>query len=489
MEGNLELRHFVAMPLTPLSRRKALSLVTRVAATASLAAFSILTRSIGQTKRRREFDIRDYGAIGDGTTPDTTAMQRAVDEAAAAGPGSRVIVPGGKSYLVGSVQLRGGIEFHLADDAEIVVSSRPEDYGNAAAAFTANEAQGLSITGSGSLNGRSDDFMERYEEADEWWIPKKFRPRLMMLTGCRDLVVSGIAFKQAPSWTLHLLGCDRVQVDRVRIDNRMDVPNCDGIDPDHCRNVEISNCHIKCGDDAIVVKTSRNGTAFGGSSNIFVRDCVLETQDSGVKIGTETTRDIDHVRFERCQILSSCRGCAIQLRDEGNVRDVLFRDIEFKSRYHSAPWWGRGEAISFTAMPRAPGTPVGKISGVRVENVTGRAENSVRISGSPESRISDVVFENVGVTLDRWTNYPGGLWDNRPTTAYLGIEPHGNPGIHVRYADNVALKRCRIDWGKNRPDYFTHALEAHDVTGLTYPDFMGEAAHPGRDAAISVRPM
>ena len=170
-----------------------------------------------------------------------------------------------------------------------------------------------------------------------------------------------------------------------------------------------------------------------------------------------------------------------------HVRDVLFRDIEFKSRYHSAPWWGRGEAISFTAMPRIPNARVGKISGVRVENVTGHAENSVRISGSPESRISDVAFDNVGVTLDRWTKYPGGLWDNRPTTAYEGIEPHDNPGIHVRYADNVALKRCRIDWGKNLPDYFTHALAAHDVTGLTYPDFIGESAHPGRDTAISVR--
>jgi len=90
------------------------------------------------------------------------------------------------------------------------------------------------------------------------------------------------------------------------------------------------------------------------------------------------------------------------------------------------------------------------------------------------------------VTLDRWTDYRGGLWDNRPTTAYPAIEEHPNPGVHVRHADNVVLRRCRVAWGQNRPDYFTHALEAHDVSGLSYPDFQGEAAHPDRQAAIHI---
>jgi polygalacturonase len=251
--------------------------------------------------------------------------------------------------------------------------------------------------------------------------------------------------------------------------------------------VEISNCHIVCGDDAIVVKTSRRDQDYGDSFNISVRDCVLETQDSGVKIGTETSRDIRGISFERCEIVSSSRGCTIQLRDEGNVSDVLFRDIIFKSRYHSAPWWGRGEAISFTAFPRRPGTALGKISAVRVERVTGRAENSVRVSGCAESRISGVKFENVDITLSRWTHYPGREWDNRPTTVLPEIEAHDTPGIHLRYADDISLHRCRIRWGENCPDYFSHALEAHDVSGLAYPDFVGESAHPARISAISVR--
>lgn len=447
------------MPLSSISRRDALKTLGLSAAAALGMSFPSLRLS-AETRGPREFNVLDFGARGDGATLDTAAFQRALDEAAAVRQRARVIVPGGRKYLIGSLRLKGGIDFYLADDAELLVSLNPADYDAEAAILRAEGAEGLSITGTGTINGRSPEFMEGFDEVGEWWRPKKFRPRLAVLAGCRDLAISDVTFLQAPNWTLHLVGCQDVLVDRVKIRNQMDVPNCDGIDPDHCRNVEIRNCHVVCGDDAIVVKATRAYANYGGSSNIRVRDCVLETQDSGVKIGTETVRDIHDARFERCEIRSSCRGCTIQLRDEGDVYDVLFRDISFTSRYHSDPWWGRGESISFTALPRTPQTKVGQIRDIRVENVTGRAENSARISGCKESRIQNVDFRNVKLTLDRWTKYRGGLWDNRPTTAYPGIEEHGNPGIHVRYADHVNLRQCSVAWGGNRPDYFTHARSA-----------------------------
>jgi polygalacturonase len=494
-----------------LSRRQALSLLAGLTATAACGLGPTLAAQTRPFRTgRREFNVRDFGATGDGTTLDAPAIQRAIDAAVAVA--GRVIVPGGRSYLVGTLELKGGIDFHLADDATLRVSTRPEDYAGgvavlaavreaqsrvagvepapaerAATVLTAREAHGLSLTGTGRIDGRAHEFMTRYDETDEWWRPGPFRPNLAVLIGCRDLVVRDLTFHQAPIRTLHLVGCEQVLVDGIKIRNLLDAPNCDGIDPDHSRDVEIRNCDIVCGDDAIVVKASREFAAHGETSNIYVHDCVIETQDSGLKVGTETTRAIHHVRFERCTIRSSCRGLNIQLRDEADVHDILFRDITFKARYHSDPWWGRGEAISFTALPRTTGAPLGQIRNVRVENVKGHAENSVRISGCKESRIQDVSFDNVAVTLDRETKYRGGLWDNRPTTsAYPRIEEHGNPGIHVRYANDVSLRRCRIAWGANRPDYFTHALEAHDVTGLSYPDFTGESAHPERFAAVAV---
>ena len=463
-----------------LTRREILKAGARLGAASLLASVS---GCVSLSSRRRVFDVRDYGAVGDGKTLDTAALQRAVDAAAASGTSARVLVRGGKQYLIGAIELKGAIDFHLADDAELLVSTDPKDF-SGRAAITALNNQGLILSGTGSINGRSREFMDHFDEAEEWWRPKPFRPRLVVLTGCKDLEIRDVTLSQAPSWTLHLLGCERSLVDGIKILNQLDVPNCDGIDPDHCRDLEIRNCHIVCGDDAIVLKTTRAGASYGPSSNIRVHDCIVETQDSGVKIGTETMQDISDVRFERCEVRNSCRGVCIQLRDEGNVFNVDFRDITFVSRYFSDPWWGRGEAISLTAIPRAPGAKVGTIHDVRVTNVTGRAENSVRISGSPQSRVRDVTLDRVDVTLERTTKYKGGLWDNRPTTSMAGIEEHGNPGYSIRHADNITLRDCRLAWGKNRPDYYTHALEAEDVTGLQYPGFKGEAAHPERDKAI-----
>jgi len=253
------------------------------------------------------FNVLEYGAIGDGKSLDTDAIQKAIDEASKVGNAAQVLVPGGHQYLIGTLVLKSDIDFHLQGDAELLVSISREDYSGKAAVI-ANGANKLTISGTGSINGRALEFMSRYDKPNEWWIPKKWRPRLFILTRCTDLRVLDITINKAPSWSLHMLGCENVLVDGIKIHNNLDVPNCDGIDPDHCRNVEIRNCRISCGDDAIVVKATRKEEDYGPSANIHVHDCELETQDSGLKIGTETTQDIYNVLFERCTIKTSCRG-------------------------------------------------------------------------------------------------------------------------------------------------------------------------------------
>ena len=459
--------------------------MTRRGLLAGVGASAILLPLRAQ---KRVFDVRSYGAAGDGKTLDTAAIQKAIDAAAAVGGGSQVLIPGGKHYLISTLVLKSGIDFHLADDAELVVSSKQADYpAGSDGVITARGAVGLKITGTGNINGRYREFMTGYNKEGEIWEFGSFRPKIFVLTACKELEIRDIHFGQAPQWGLHMLGCEHVLVDGIQIRNELDVPNCDGIDPDHCRDVEIRNCDIVCGDDAIVVKATRQSEDFGPSARIHVHDCVLETKDSGVKIGTETVSDVYGVRFEKCQIKSSCRGLTIQLRDEGNVYDIDFNDIQFTARYQAPPWWGRGEAISLTAIPRTKGGKIGRIHDVRVTNVKGRAENSVRVSGTPESRVSNVRLEKVDVTLDRWTSYPGGVFDNRPTGAYPDVEKHDTPGYSIRYADNVVLQDCKLAWGEKRPDYFGSAIEAENATGLQHPGFAGEAAHPERDKAIVER--
>jgi hypothetical protein len=449
----------------------------------------------------RIFDVLKYGASGNGTTLDSAAFQRAIDEAAAYTGKAQVLIRGGHKYLIGTLELKGAIDFHLADDAQLLVSTRKEDYpgglansvaGDTMAAatggvLTASGAKGLKISGTGTLQGRAREFMKGYDKANEWWLPGDFRPKMFVLTGCKDLEVRDITFAEAPNWGLHMLGCDGVLVDNVKVRNLLDVPNCDGIDPDHSRNVEIRNCDLICGDDGVVIKCSRQPIDYGECSNIYVHDCVIETQDAGLKIGTETTSDIHGIRFERCQIKNSSRGLCIQLRDEGNIYNIDYRDITFNSRYFSDPWWGRGEGISFTAIPRTPTSKPGTLHHINVKNVTGHAENSIRIRGSEQSRIHDVMLDHVSVTLDRTTHYPGALFDNRPTSAIPAIEPHDTPGISVEHADDVTLRDCKISWGPNAPDSFSYALEANDAKNLKTERFKGTPAHPSRNRkAVSI---
>jgi hypothetical protein len=481
-----------------VSRRSLLksgTLVSLGAVYKPLAAFAFQKKS----SQVKVFDVAKFGAVGDGKALDSAAIQRAIDEAAAYSGKAQVLMRGGRKYLVGTLELKGSIDFHLGDDAQLLVSTRREDYrgglagsvsgdamANAAGGvLIAEGAKGLRITGTGSLQGRAKEFMTSYDPAGGWWIPGPFRPKMFVLTQCTDLEVHDITFAEAPNWGLHLLGCDHVLVDNVKVRNLLDVPNCDGIDPDHSRNVEIRNCDLVCGDDGVVIKTSRQKTDYGECANIHVHDCTIETQDAGLKIGTETTSDIHDIRFERCTIRNGSRGLCIQLRDEASVYNVDFRDIAFHSRYFADPWWGRGEVISFTAIPRNPTTKPGMLRNVTVTNVSGTAENSVRICGSAQSPVHDVVLDGVSVTLERTTKFPGALFDNRPTTAQQAIEPHDTPGFSIEHADNVTLRNCTVKWGANVPESFSYAVETNDTTGLKINGLAGGPARLELGKAVS----
>ena len=189
-----------------------------------LAAATLLVPKL-RGQALREFDVHAFGAIGDGAQYDTAALQRTIDAAVAAG-GGRVLLRGGKKYLSGALRLGSHVDFHLADDAQLVASTRDGDYPtDAPGILTADGAVGLKVTGTGHIDGQAMKFMTTYSETDMRWEPKAFRPRMFWLLDCKELEVSGISFGDSPNWGLHMLGCERVLVDGIRIRNRMDVPN------------------------------------------------------------------------------------------------------------------------------------------------------------------------------------------------------------------------------------------------------------------------
>jgi hypothetical protein len=128
---------------------------------------------------------------------------------------------------------------------------------------------------------------------------------------------------------------------------------------------------------------------------------------------------------------------------------------------------------------------VGTLRDIRLRNVRGRAENSVRIDGSPDNPIEDVVLDKVDITIDKWTAYPGGKFDNRPTMAGVeGLEAHDTPVFSIRNANRVLLKDCKANWGANRQPYWGPALEVENVKNFQLVGFQGEASDPAKFKAI-----
>jgi hypothetical protein len=446
--------------------------------------------SFAQSISSLEINVLSLGAVGDGITLATSPIQQAIDRVSAAG-GGRVIVPGGKRFLIGALMLKSNVDFHLADDAVLLASPDPAHYTSKrnSGIINADRASNLRITGTGHVDGQGMKFMGDYSPVYERWEPLSFRPRMFHLIACTGLEISGISFGHSPEWGLHTLGCEHVLVDGIRIRNYLDVPNCDGIDPDRCRDMEIKNCDLVCADDGIVIKTSEQiAEDFGVAHNITVRDCSVTCRDSGIKIGTETFGDISKILFERCRIVSGGRGPTITHRQPGNIDDVEFRDIDFLAQHHAARWWGWGEAASVTVWPRTPNGKTGTLSNIRFKNVHGVAENSFRIDAHPEMPIKNVLLEDCSVKIDRWTQYPGSMFDNRPTRTDdpmhepSGLEKHGTPAYFLRNVQGAVLRNCSASWGLHHSDSFSYALEARNVSGLRLEKFKGKAARPGLPA-------
>lgn len=454
----------------------------------SAFAGSMAFRATAQSGAGLEVNVRSIGAVGDGKTLDTLAIQKAIDQVASAG-GGRVVIPAG-DFLIGALMLKDHVELHLADDAVLLASPNRADYPSNTnrGVINAYKSQNVRISGTGHIDGQGMKFMGRYSPVHERWEPKEFRPRMFHLLGVTGLEITGISFGHSPEWGLHTVGCEHVLVDGVKIRNYLDVPNCDGMDPDRCRDMEIKNCDVVCADDGIVVKTSEGTEEFGIAHNITVRDCSITCRDSGLKIGTETFGDISKILFERCRIVSGGRGPTITHRQPGNIENVEFRDIEFLAQHHATRWWGWGEAASVTAWNRKDGVKIGKLRDIRMKNIRGTAENSFRIDAHPDMRVEDVLLDHCDVTIDRWTQYPGGVFDNRPTQANdpmhepNGLEKHNTPVFSLRNARNVTMKDCVARWGMHTAPYFSYALEVKNVDGLKLEGFQGKAAQPGMQA-------
>jgi len=445
------------------------------------------------------YNVCDFGALGDGKTNDALAIQKTIDACTASG-GGRVYVPAGKVFYSGTLTLKSNVELFVERGAVITASDKPEDYtfrvsttalsngrddpytSGYGMLITAIRAQNIAITGGGIIDGGGKHYIDK----DDGFIysMKSWRPYTLFLLGSSNVTIQDVIIRDGALWTVRLSGCEDVLIQGIRIQNDLKLPNNDGIDLDRCRNVRILGCHIVSGDDCICLKTCLETAEWGGPcENIVVSGCTLISTSSALIIGAEARSPMRNVIFDSCVISSSHRGLAIHLSEDSDVENVIFSNMIIETRIFHERWWGRGEPIYITAIPWTAKHNIGHVRRIRFNNILCRSENGVFVYGWTPGLIEELLFENVRLEVEKWSRWPGGRQDIRPSPGD-GLIEMPTHGFFLKNVKDVTLRNCQVIWGVNPPDYYQYALATQNVDGLVLENFKGESAHPKRFPAI-----
>lgn len=279
------------------------------------------------------YNILDFGAVADGATVNTAAIQSAIDACNQAG-GGKVLVPSG-TFISGTIRLKSNVELYLEHGAHLKASTNMNDY-NPDDEYPENHEsikerwrakhfilcvrqQNVAITGSGTIDGSGDFFFEDpkpFEPTNSYgWMFGMFnvkddnirRPgQLLAIIDSEKIRISGVEFINSPCWTVFLHGCRYAQITGIRIFNKPYHENTDGIDIDVCENVSISDCIIKTGDDCITLRCASAYLTNGMDTckNVSITNCVLECSVCAFRIGVGTGRiqnaTISNITVSRC---------------------------------------------------------------------------------------------------------------------------------------------------------------------------------------------
>jgi len=447
------------------------------------------------------FSVKEHGAKGEGKTTDTAAIQAAVDACHAAGGGTVYCPPG--EYRTGTVRLRSNVELSIEAGAKLVGSSDPADYpgleygtvfpaskvGPQHLVF-AHKADNIAITGRGTIDGNGRAFFGPREPGKTHLSVPGWRPsHLIAFVECRDVLIRDVQLVDSPLYTVWPLGCERVRIHGVTILNNREGPNTDGIDPDCCRGVVISDCHIDAGDDCIALKS--HDSLLGrplACEDVTVTNCVLSTTCCGVRIGYEGDGPIRNCTFANLVMPNTRTGinmlvprhAEIGIEHGPAIENISFSNVVMDTRIPIYLWIGDDAA--------APGG----IRNVSIADVIATADRASYIGGSRSIPVESVRLSNIDLTVrgrmdDELADVP------YPYPVFDDWTKRGIPdAFYCRYARDLAFRDVRVHWG-DVTGAWRSALCAEHVDELELSNFIGTAAPGSRTPAVhltetSVRP-
>ena len=444
-----------------------------------------LVAAANQAARAKVFNVKSYGAVGDGAAMDTEAIQKTIDACHAEG-GGVVRVPAG-DFQIGTIWLRSNITLSLDYGANLLGSQNIADYkteglskpreGGPHCLIYAENARNIVIEGLGVIDGRGTP--EHFPRIRSGGRETSKRPRLIRMVNCDQLTFSGVTCRRPAFWGLHLIDCRNIHFNAVTIRFRNNGYNNDGLDLDGCENVLIENCDIDSGDDAICLKSSLHPCR-----NIVVRGCKVTSNTAPLKFGTSSRGGFINVSVTNCYFYNSPMGAIkLQLVDGGRLENVDISRIVMEDVGNPIfiRLGNRGRTYTKRTGPRQnadarpEGAGVGTLKNVRIRDVVAEVTGDdksrsgpIMITGIPGHCVEDVVLENITIS------YPGGgnQDDARravpediaryPEQFFFGVLPAW--GAYIRHARNVEFRNVIL---KTRSSDERKRIVLDDVEGFS----------------------
>jgi hypothetical protein len=444
------------------------------------------------------FDVKQYGAVGDGTTLDTVAIQKAIDAATGTG-GGIVDFPAGR-YLSGSLYLKSHVTLRLQENAVLLGSAHQPDYRAVKfhALLVAEKQEDIGICGKGTIDGQgtalASDTERLWKQGSLPDAKEGQRPFIINFRNCTNVTVRDITLKDSACWVEDYHDCDQLTVENVTV-RSIAAYNNDGIDVDGCTHTVVRGCDIDSEDDGICLKSDDRPC-----DDVLVENCRLRSSCNGLKFGTGSHGGFKNITCRNLTIYDTyISAIALEIVDGGELENVLVSDVKITDS---------NNPIFVRLGHRNVKGDIGSLHGVLISNVTANIPDrpatefnkfptivgwnhrnrptrlTAAIIGLPGHPVKDVTLANIDITYGGIgsTAQPGQVDLNslskvpERTATYPEIIPFGTLpawGFYCRHAEGIHFTNVTLR--VQNPDY-RPALVCDDAAGVTLDGFHAESA-------------